>query len=839
MSRLLSLVSHFPSFVRLGLLAAAVALIRHHAPAPVAEILTVERVRDYYPKAAALSEPNGSGLQTVKDASGITLGHIAQTAPESDEVIGYSGPTNSLLALDTNGRILGLRILHSEDTPEHLAEVVAHRPFFQQFKTLKLGAVDPAFVPTTVTGATLTSNAIATGILRKLGSPSTSLRFPEAIALAEVQELLPAAMMLEGEKVMDGSGKVIARAIRTSPASDSTIGYKGPSDTLLLLDASGDKVLHVKLRSSFDTETYVGYVTGDAHFLKLFAQKSIRELAEIDFDKAGVEGISGATETSYGVAQGLKLRAQTYVAAQTPAWRRVMDSIRWRWQDTGHVVILVSALVMAFTRLRGKAMARQIHHGLLVIYGGFIVGELLSQALFVGWARGAAAWQSAPGLVLVAVVALLGPVFTGKQLYCHHICPHGALQQLVARRLPWQWHPGPRMLKVLRLLPFVLLAGIVCISVLGMRVNLNALEPFDAYLYRIAGIGSLVVFAVGFIASLFIPLAYCHHGCPTGAVFTLLRHRGSGDRLGRKEMVCAGVLLFLALTGCTSAGESQITGKAMGSSWSVRFARAMPHRAEMTVAAELERIEQIFSHYREDSEIGRFNRHRSTDPMRVSPEVVSLLTQLKATSEKMNGVLDPSLAPVFRLWRGTDQVSEASIAAAKSHAGWHKLRIITQPPALQKLDPELQLDLSCIVEGHALQRVDRLLQTLGSQRHLIHLSGEVFARGSGPGGELWRVGIQTPDPRATEGFVTTQVPLIDQCVTTAGTYRQRHIIDPRSGHPVEHNLRSVSVFGTDPVLADAQCTALLILGPELGRKRAEELQLNAVFLQTETPTPFP
>jgi hypothetical protein len=46
MSRLLSLVSHSPSFVRLGLLAAAVALIRHHAPAPVAEILTVERVRE-------------------------------------------------------------------------------------------------------------------------------------------------------------------------------------------------------------------------------------------------------------------------------------------------------------------------------------------------------------------------------------------------------------------------------------------------------------------------------------------------------------------------------------------------------------------------------------------------------------------------------------------------------------------------------------------------------------------------------------------------------------------------------------------------------------------------
>jgi NosR/NirI family nitrous oxide reductase transcriptional regulator len=69
----------------------------------------------------------------VKDASGIALGQVMQTAPESDDIIGYSGSTNTLIALDRNRRILGLRVLRSGDTTDHLAEVIRHREFFGQF----------------------------------------------------------------------------------------------------------------------------------------------------------------------------------------------------------------------------------------------------------------------------------------------------------------------------------------------------------------------------------------------------------------------------------------------------------------------------------------------------------------------------------------------------------------------------------------------------------------------------------------------------------------------------------------------------------------------------------
>ena len=828
---------------RLLLLAAAVWLIRSHAPQQAAVELTPDRIKDFYPAAAEISAPDAAGVQTVKDSSGIKLGYLAQTSPGADHIIGYSGPTNTLLALDPNGRVLGLRILHSDDTPEHLAEVVSHRPFFTQFKGWKMGDVNNVKPPDAVSGATLTSNAIAEGILHRLGSPTTSLRFPQAITLAEVQSVMPEAAELKGDQIYNKEKHIIGCAIRTSPVSDTTVGYKGPSDTLLILDPAGANVLHVRLRSSFDTEAYVGYVTGDAHFLKLFANMPVQKLASLDYAKEGIEGVSGATETSYAVAEGLKKRAQSHLTSIKPWWQRLAESIRWRWQDTGHLLVLLSALVMAFTSLRGKPWARHLHHALLVIYGGFIAGEMLSQSLFVGWARGTAPWRSAPGLVLLAAVAVLAPVFTRRQLYCHHICPHGALQQLLARRLPWQWSPSPKTLRVLKALPFVLLGAIVIIAVIGLRVNLNALEPFDAYVFRIAGTGTLIVFAVGLIASLFLPLAYCHHGCPTGALFHLLRHTGNSDKLSPRDYIATALIAMLALTGCSPATPSDthsVSGSAMGSTWSVSFRQSIPPNAQHVVAAELERLESIFSHYRPDSAISRFNRSTSTSPIAVPQELVTLVQRLQSLSNQAHGALDPTLAPIIDLWGFGSlgprhaRPSAETLQLALSHTGWSKLHVTVDPPAISKDDPALQLNLSCIVEGYALQKVDRLLTDLGSSSHLINVSGEIFGRGTG-----WNVGIQVPSPSAPQRYVTTQLPLVDAGLATSGTYRQlfaeqaqtySHIIDPRTASPVTHALRSVTVVHPDAVVADTMATALLVLGPDEGRKTASALGLNAIFL---------
>jgi NosR/NirI family nitrous oxide reductase transcriptional regulator len=541
----------FIRLFRLVLLVAAVMVIREavqqRAAEEVAAALKPERLRDFFPDIQSLGPARPtSGWRPALGPDEKLLGYITTTAPESDSIIGYSGPTNSLLVFSPQGILTGIRVLKSHDTSDHLAEVIADRKFFTQFRNKKPGEALHAPLHT-VSGATLTSAAIAQGILLKMGQATgTSLRFPDEITLAEVQSLLPAAASIKpspqhvgGFEVLDAGQKRIALAVRTSPVTDTLIGYKGPTDTLMLLDANGQTLKKIALRRSYDTQHYVGYITGDEYFLNLFNDKSLENLATLDFEEAKIEGVSGATETSWSMAEGLKRRAENLLQQQAAGWLRM---ITWRWQDWGHLVILTSAFIMAFTRLRGRAWLRHTHHILLVLYAGFIAGELLSQGLLAGWAAHGTPWRSAPGLLLLAAVALLGPIITSKQLYCHHICPHGALQQLLARRLRWQWRVPAWLDKGLSQLPFLLLAFVFITVVFGLRADLNDLEPFDAYVFRVAGLASIVIAIVGVAASLFTPLAYCKYGCPTGALFKLIRFTGDADHLGTRDWLAAALI---------------------------------------------------------------------------------------------------------------------------------------------------------------------------------------------------------------------------------------------------------------------------------------------------------
>ncbi len=505
--------------------------------------LEVSHVRDFFPAAASLGprDPD-SGVQRVLDAGGATLGLVTQTAPLSDKILGYSGPTNTLIACDAQGKVIGLRVLRSGDTVEHLSEVIKHRQFFDSFKGVKLG--DDAARPKVdaVSGATLTSTAIAEGVMRRLGQQGTSLRFPDAITLDEVKPLVEGAASLRPVpsrpgvlEVLDSKGTCLAQATRTSPASDVIIGYKGPTDTLVILDAGGAKVTAIQMRKSFDTKDYVGYVRDDRYYMNLFNGMTLEKLANLDFKEAKVEGVSGATETSWAVAEGLKQRAMVLSAPPGDAF--AIPRITLRAADWGLVGVLAFSLVMTFTSLRGKRWARWLHHALLIGYAGLFCGAMLSQGLFAGWALHGVPWSSAPVLVLLAALALGLPMFTRRQFYCHHYCPHGALQQVLAHRLKWQLGLPHRAGAWLEKLPWLLLVFVLAAVMLGWQVNVNALEPFDAWLIRVAGWGTIAVAVMGIAASLFVPMAYCRYGCPTGALLKFVRYAGRGDRFGKRDAV--------------------------------------------------------------------------------------------------------------------------------------------------------------------------------------------------------------------------------------------------------------------------------------------------------------
>ncbi len=369
------------------------------------------------------------------------------------------------------------------------------------------------------------------------------------ISIEEIRAVLPGTGGLRadsGERagvfVVGETGQPLGYALRTAPISDSIVGYRGATDSLVVFD-SAMRVIGVRIRSSQDTREHVGDVREDREFLKTWNGKPWDEVVRVSPEEAGIEGVSGASMTSMAIADGIQRRLASADAAGAirPASWRVAT------RDVGLALVVSAACLLAFTGTYGRPWLRRSMQTFVIVYVGFVTGDLLAQSLIVGWMQSGVPWRTAPGLVLLLAAALAVPWATGKPLYCQHICPHGAAQELLHRLAPkgWRFALPSGVDAGLRWLPPLLLAFVLIVSMLGLPIDLAHVEAFDAYLFRTAGLATVIIAIVGLVASLFVPMAYCHYGCPTGAFLTFIRGHGRADHFGRRD-VSAVILLGLA-----------------------------------------------------------------------------------------------------------------------------------------------------------------------------------------------------------------------------------------------------------------------------------------------------
>ena len=524
--------------------------------------LPIARVQRHLPEVAAIGGPADAvaGGRDLLDAAGERVGTMLRTSPAGDAAIGFSGPTDLLVVCDRDLRVAGMEVLASRDTRDHVHAVERDAVFWQSFrgKSLEeLAGLKPEKAHA-VAGATLTSLAIQEALVRRLGGTAAASRFEQPPTLADLKRIYPDAVRIEPDpgdpaviRVLAADTIPLGWALRTSPASDRVIGYQGPTDALVGFDPTG-KVCGVAVLASYDNEPYVGYVRDDAAFRGVYRGMSVEEIAGIDPSNSGVEGVSGATMTSQAVAEGIVRAARQQIGQRTAAggrasWRSSLSNLiasidgpQW-----GAIGVIVAGIVTAFTRLRGTWFGRLALPIMVLAYLGFGAGALLSQAQVWGWAQSGVA-RGAVVLLALTLAAFVLPITTRRNVYCSHLCAHGAAQQLLVRFVrPKRSVPG-WLKPMLVVLPWALLVVAILASLLHWPLNLVDVEPFDAYLPAVAGVAALVIFAVSLIASSFYPMAYCRHGCPTGALLDHLRLQRRADRFTWRDGVLLGCLAVAA-----------------------------------------------------------------------------------------------------------------------------------------------------------------------------------------------------------------------------------------------------------------------------------------------------
>lgn len=310
-------------------------------------------------------------------------------------------------------------------------------------------------------------------------------------------------------------------------------------------------------------------------------------------------------------------------------------------------------------------------------------------------------------------------------------------------------------------------------------------------------------------------------------------------------MTAVEVLLPARFSTVTHAGPLRdaavlrLAGTTMGTGWSVRCAAADPARAGewcRGIEALLATLVAQLSHWDPGSALCRYNRAPAGSWQRLPVDLAAVVDAALVIAADSDGAFDPTAGPLVDLWGFgppgpcTGLPDAAAVAAARARVGWQRLQRegdgLLQPGGVQ-------LDLSAIAKGHAVDRLSQWLDEAGLPHHLVEIGGELRGQGVKPDGLPWWVGIETP-PGVAAGPV--RVALDGLSIATSGDAirhfehagaRHAHTLDPCSGRPLRQAPAAVTVIHPLCRDADGWATALTVLGAEAGLRLAERRGLAA------------
>lgn len=245
----------------------------------------------------------------------------------------------------------------------------------------------------------------------------------------------------------------------------------------------------------------------------------------------------------------------------------------------------------------------------------------------------------------------------------------------------------------------------------------------------------------------------------------------------------------------------------------------------------------------------RFSVTLSGSPVNAlnSGKTVKADTHLKAIIEKSNelyrltdGTFNPCVYPLVRLWGFTGEEysvpDDEEIKATVAQVADSYIKVKGDSALLKGM-----VDFGGIAKGYAAELLGDMLKSNGVDAAFISLGGNIKTIGNKPDGELWRVGISSPQGGGK--LLGTLAFKGEQSVVTSGSYIRNftvdgktyhHIIDPYTGYPVDNGLVSVTVITKDACLADGLSTAFFVMGVDSALEKARELDVSIVLVTEDS-----
>ena len=265
-------------------------------------------------------------------------------------------------------------------------------------------------------------------------------------------------------------------------------------------------------------------------------------------------------------------------------------------------------------------------------------------------------------------------------------------------------------------------------------------------------------------------------------------------------------------------------GRALGAKASLGLCDPDKSRARRSInlcLAEIERLEQIFSLHRPDSEVARLNRDGVVDAP--SHDLVALLSEARSFTDQSRGAFDVTVQPLWQLYQSHFAPPNAPPGGPSRRALDNAVTLVgseyldISPNCIRLGRRDMALTMNGIAQGAITDRISDMLGDVGYESVLVEL-GEIRVAGA-PGARPWRIGLD-------EGSKVVPVSMTNSAVATSAGHgtqfessgRFHHLFDPATGASA-HSCRAVSVFARRAAVADALSTAIAITG----RDRATDL----------------
>lgn len=260
---------------------------------------------------------------------------------------------------------------------------------------------------------------------------------------------------------------------------------------------------------------------------------------------------------------------------------------------------------------------------------------------------------------------------------------------------------------------------------------------------------------------------------------------------------------------------------AMGTACRIRLAGCSESEARTAADAaidEVRRIETKYSRYRSDSIVSRINAAAGSGrAVEVDAETADLLDFAARLHAHSEGLFDITTGVLRSVWdfRNARLPDAAAMAAVLERVGWRHVR--WQRPHIELTLPGMELDFGGFGKEYAADRAGTLLAERGIKGGLVNLGGDIRVIGPHADGRAWSLGIAHP---RRAGEVIAGIELSHGGLATSGDYerffeiegrRYCHILDPRSGWPVQH-WQSISVTGPACLAAGALSTIAMLSG---------------------------